>query len=173
MDSGNLKHISIVPAKTSPQFRAIEQLARVIIPEVYGPYIAEEHNQFFITKFQTAEAIQAQIGEGFEYYLLNYGQQSVGYLGIRSTGEVLILGKLYVLSEHRGKGIGRVAMDFAIARANADRVTKIELVVNRKNVRAIDFYATYSFAITQDLIQSFENGHSIEDYKMTKMLATT
>ncbi|MFI5185111.1 MAG: GNAT family N-acetyltransferase [Chitinophagales bacterium] len=160
--------MKIVPAQEIKQLEIIERLAWEIIPEFYAPYVPLDHCIFFVEKFQTVTAIQKQIVEGFEYYLLNYKENIAGYLGIHATNEILLLSKLYLLKEFRGKGIGDKVMSFVYKRAHELKSSTIELIVNRQNKGAIDFYEKRGFTIVQPIVSKFENGHSTEEFKMEK-----
>jgi ribosomal protein S18 acetylase RimI-like enzyme len=159
--------IEIKPAHTIEQFKEIEKLAWKIMPDFYGPYIPQSHITFFLEKYQTVKAIQEQINNGFEYYLIQNSVDSAGYLSIQANGPVLLLSKLYLLEEFRGKGLGKMAMGFILTRAKELSTLKTELIVNRKNMETIEFYKKWGFTITELLVNKFENGHSEEDYKMS------
>ncbi|MFT4575452.1 MAG: sRNA-binding regulator protein Hfq [Polaribacter sp.] len=45
-------------------------------------------------------------------------------------------------------------------------------MVNRQNQKTIDIYLKNGFEIVESIINSFPNGHSVEDYKMEKILIT-
>lgn len=80
----------------------------------------------------------------------------------------MVLSKLYILKDFRGKGYGTKAMNMIILRAEELKVNKISLTVNRKNDKTIRLYQKYGFNITKDLTNSFENGYTILDFEMTK-----
>ena len=146
----------------------IEKLAWEIIPDFYTPSIPLEHSIFFVKKFQTVAALLDQVADGFEYYLLNHGGMDAGYLGIQAKKNTMTLSKLYILKQYRGKGIGAMAMLFTGERAKELHSSQIELIVNRQNQKAIEFYEKRGFRINGSLVHKFENGYSIEDYKMVK-----
>lgn len=160
--------MNISPATTLSQLETIERLAWEIIPEFYAPYIPEEHCIFFVKKFQTVEAMQSQIANGFEYYLLNQGDEDKGYLGFRVSAGKISLSKLYLLKECRGKGIGTLAMNFVEEKANQYNIALVELEVSQYNNDSIAFYQHKGFSIQDLVIHHYENGYSIGDYRMIK-----
>jgi diamine N-acetyltransferase len=160
--------MDIIAAKTISQFQTIEKLAREILPAHYGPYMPPDNILFFINKFQTVKAIQEQIQEGFEYYLLNDSVTDAGYLGIRIAENILTLSKFYILIQYRGKGIGSKVMDFVDERASAANVVRIELIVNKLNLDTIKFYEKRRYTITESFVHNYYNEYSVEEYKMTK-----
>ena len=162
--------MEIIPVNSSAQFEAIEEIAKIIIPEVYGGYVSAEHNAFFLEKFQTVKAIQEQISDGYEYFMIRDSGTDVGYFSIKAKGKILFLSKLYLLKECRGKGFGQKAMDRIIDSAKKLGKEKIELIVNRQNEGSVRFYQFYDFEITEHQVNSFENGYTVYDYKMTKII---
>ncbi|WP_109300005.1 GNAT family N-acetyltransferase [Aquimarina sp. AU474] len=166
--------IEIKKANNSTEFKIIEALANKILHEVYDPIIPAEHTDYFITEFQTENAIENQIkNENFSYFLLNFDTKNVGYLGIQKLDKKLILSKLYILESFRGLKIGKKALEYVNAFATDNGIDKIELIVNRQNQNTIDIYLKNGFKIVESIVNSFPNGHSVEDYKMEKITNIT
>ena len=165
-----LQQMTIIPAHSITQLETIEKLAWEIIPEFYAAYIPLEHCIFFVQKFQTLHAIRQQIANGFEYYLLSDGTDVIGYLGLQPSAEKILLFKLYLLKTCRGKGMGTFAMDFVDERALQNKTPLIELEVSEHNKQTITFYENKGFSIRELVIHHYENGYSIGDYKMTKLI---
>ncbi|TDQ27529.1 GNAT family N-acetyltransferase [Tenacibaculum caenipelagi] len=163
--------IELKKVEKRTEFKSIEKLANEILHEVYDPIIPSEHTDYFLAKFQSEKAIENQItNENFVYYLLNFDGKSVGYLGIQILNNKLILSKLYILKSFRGLKIGKTALEFAHKFARKKRFDKIELIVNQKNKNTIDIYLKNGFKIVESIVNSFPNGHSVEDYKMEKLI---
>lgn len=165
--------IEIIKADTATDFKIIEKLANEILHEVYDPIIPAEHTDFFLKKYQSENAIKHQIEiENFSYFLLSFDTKSVGYLGIQQLNEKLILSKLYILASFRGLKIGKTALEYVNRFAADNGLEKIELIVNRKNQHTIEIYLNSGFKIVESIVSAFPNGHSIEDYKMEKVVET-
>jgi ribosomal protein S18 acetylase RimI-like enzyme len=163
--------IEIKKADNTTEFKIIQKLATEILHEVYDPIIPAEHTKYFLTEFQSENAIGDQIeNENFSYFLLNYDTKNVGYLGVQKLNEKLILSKLYILESFRGLKIGKTALEYVNRFATENGIEKIELIVNRQNQNTIDIYLKNEFKIVESIINSFPNGHSVEDYKMEKIL---
>jgi ribosomal protein S18 acetylase RimI-like enzyme len=60
-------------------------------------------------------------------------------------------------------------MDFIIERANDYKLKNLVLTVNRENEKTIKLYKRYGFSVTKELVNQFENGHTILDYEMTRI----
>ena len=105
--------------------RAMSVLATRIVREHFDPIVGVEQNDYMIARFQTPEAIAAQIDEGYEYYFVLppkavSGQSGeakpgrvrpIGFVALqaRDAGE-LYLSKFYLVKEERGKGYARSMM---------------------------------------------------------------
>lgn len=163
--------MSIRRADNQSDYQEIENLAFEIIPEFYSDVIPHDHNVFFVQKFQTIKVIQEQLDNGYEYYLIYDNNKTIGYIGLQvdKANLEMVLSKLYILKDNRGKGFGTKAMDFIFNRAEEHKIAKISLTVNRQNKKTIRLYHKYGFNITKDLTNRFENGHIILDYEMTKL----
>lgn len=163
--------IALKKADTETDFNTIEQLAKEVLHEVYDPIIPSDHTAFFLKEFQSASAIKHQIEqENYHYYLLNYADQNVGYLGIQNLHNKLNLSKLYILKSFRGLKIGKAALAFVHEFAIDNNIKKIDLIVNQANQNTIEIYQKIGFKITKSITHSFPNGHSVEDYQMEKTL---
>lgn len=163
--------IEINKANNTSEFKVIEKLAKEILHEVYDPIIPAEHTDYFLTEYQSESAIRNQIkNEYFSYFLLNFDSKNVGYLGIQKLNKKLILSKLYILKPFRGLKIGKTALEYVNRFATNNGIEKIELIVNQQNQNTIDIYLKNGFKIVESIINSFPNGHSVEDYKMEKIL---
>ena len=124
-----------------------------------------------MTEFQSENAIRNQIeNENFSYFLLNFDNKNVGYLGIQKLNKILNLSKLYILESFRGLKIGKTALEYVDGFATDNGFEKIELIVNQQNKNTIDIYQKNGFKIVKSIVNSFPNGHSVEDYKMEKIL---
>ncbi|HMG16409.1 MAG TPA: GNAT family N-acetyltransferase [Saprospiraceae bacterium] len=161
--------IKIEKATSHKDYQQIVDLANIIIPEVYYPIVPEEHVNTFMKKYQSIEAIEEQINQDFQYYFLKYSEEIVGYLGIVINNAILLISKLYILKEYRGRRIGKWAIDFIEKEAMKANCTSIDLLVNEFNSHSIDFYKLNGY-ITIDLIEhNFNDGHIVRDFKMQKL----
>ncbi|GAA4952879.1 hypothetical protein GCM10023314_28020 [Algibacter agarivorans] len=162
--------IEIAIANTTPDFLQIETLADTIWREHYIPIVGKPQIDYMLDKFQSAEAIEQQIIDGFEYFVLNYDKTPVGYISIRKENKALFLSKIYVLSSCRGKKIGKTAMLFIEEKAKDYQLKKIRLTVNINNTNSIKAYEKLGFKNVGPLITDIGNGFVMDDYEMVKVL---
>jgi ribosomal protein S18 acetylase RimI-like enzyme len=124
-----------------------------------------------LDKSHSVKAIHNQItNEKYRYYILYFDKLSIGYLGVARSDDALIICKLYILKSFRGKEIGKMALLFVEEMARNTTIFKIELTVHKHNQKAIDFYTKSKYKIVDSLFHKFENGHSLQGFKMTKLI---
>lgn len=161
--------IEITLAQTQPDYILIEELADVIWRKHYIPITGIGQVEHMLKKYQSAEAISKQVeDEGFEYFILRYDKIPVGYISIRKEEGKLFLSKIYVLSEYRGKKIGKTAMQFIEEKAKVYGLKTIMLTVNKNNTNSIKAYEKLGFINVCALVKDIGNGYVMDDYQMEK-----
>jgi RimJ/RimL family protein N-acetyltransferase len=160
--------IAFQKVETEQHLKSIEQLARAIWTLHYTPIIGLEQVEYMLTKFQSFTAMQQQIKEGYEYYMINYRDEFVGYLSIKKNKNVLFLSKIYVHSDYRGKGIGKTAFRFIENRALDLACNSIMLTVNKYNSNSIAAYKRLGYKIIEELVIDIGNGYVMDDFKFEK-----
>jgi len=148
----------------------IENMANTIWHEHYTPIIGAEQVTYMLDKFQSANTMQEQIDKGYQYFLINFNDNAVGYLSFEKRENALFLSKIYLLKNERGKGIGRTAMEFVISAAKGLSCTKVALTVNRFNQNSIRAYESAGFEKKGELVQDIGNGFVMDDYLMEKII---
>ncbi|WP_027395807.1 GNAT family N-acetyltransferase [Aquimarina latercula] len=164
--------IEITNAVLYADFEIIESLVKQILHKFYDPVIPKEHTKYFINKYQTAKAIEQQVENGSNYFLLKYKGLNVGYLALNKTSDFLLLDKLYLLEDYRGKKIGKKAIEFTDSFARKMNISRIELIVHKENLKTIEFYKKMEFKLLDIVPNHFETGQIIENYQMAKILVT-
>lgn len=157
-------------ANTDFDYNLIANLASTIWKEHYTPIIGIEQVKYMLYKFQSVSAIQRQLKEGAEYYVISYEGSAVGYLCVSKKETSLFLSKIYILSSQRGKRIGKTAMQFIEKLAKEKQYKSIYLTVNKYNTNSIKAYEKMCFKKVEELVIDIGNGFIMDDYKMEKML---
>lgn len=148
--------------------RKIEQLAVFIWNEHYTPIIGKPQVEYMLEKFQSVDAMLTQINNGYRYFLIGEDEFELGYLSFERRETALFLSKIYLLKKHRGKGIGKQAMEFITSAARGMGCSKVTLTVNRFNQYSIKAYKRAGFQIKGELVQDIGNGFVMDDYLMEK-----
>lgn len=162
--------IEIKPATNQSDFKMISQLAFVIWEEHYTEIIGSAQVTYMLNKYQTVAAIENQVIEGYQYYLVYSNKIPVGYLSFIKKVDSLFLSKIYVLSKERGKGIGNFMMNFLQQKATENNLHSISLTVNKQNTVAIKAYKRMGFIHTESLVTAIGGGFVMDDFKMVKSL---
>ncbi len=161
--------IEITVANTKSDYILIEKLADIIWRKHYIPITGIGQVEHMLKKYQSAEAIAKQIGDdGFEYFILSYEKQAVGYISIKKEETQLFLSKIYVLSDFRGKKIGKTAMQFIENKAKEYELKTIMLTVNKNNTNTIKAYEKLGFINVRALVKDIGDGYVMDDYQMEK-----
>lgn len=153
---------------TNPgEINTVADLAKEIWAEYYTPIIGESQVSYMIDKFQSAQAVTAQINkENYEYYLIFQSLEPTGYIGIQQKGEELFLSKFYIQKERRGNGLGRKAFEFIVNRAKALGAKFITLTVNKNNTSSITAYEKLGFRNEGPVVADIGGGYIMDDYLM-------
>ena len=164
-----------VPVTTPEQLEAVASLARDIWYEFYVPLIGRAQVDYMVAKFQTAAAMQAQIDQGYEYFLVRRQDASgvaadIGYCAIQEQpGRVMFLSKFYLHHAARGSGTGRRCMEFIEGLARRRGLSLLWLTVNKGNP-SVQAYQRLGFRIAADLVMDIGGGFVMDDYRMEKPL---
>ncbi len=150
----------------------VVQLAREIWPEHYIPIIGQAQVDYMLEKFQSAPAITDQIAGGYEYYLALDRGRSAGYLAIVPDRKEsrLLLSKIYVLKELRGRGIGKDMLDFIENICRERGIRTIRLTVNKNNTGSINWYTGRGFVNAGPIVQDIGRGFVMDDNILEKTI---
>jgi GNAT superfamily N-acetyltransferase len=165
--------IELVPVTRASQVAEVARMARIVWNEYYVQLIGQAQVDYMVARFQTAEAMQAQIDSGYEYFQIQQGGASIGYAAIRydASDARLFISKLYLLAAHRKSGAGRKTLALIEQIAHGRGATHLWLTVNKGNpsVRA---YERLGFAIAEAIVMDIGGGYVMDDYRMEKPLST-
>lgn len=98
---------------------------------------------------------------GKKFFTILFDDTPIGFLGVRKIDQVHGIGNVFILigeDDYRGKGIGRIAMNWLIDYAFNDlKLDFLDLEVDKRNTHAIELYKSLNFQIV---------GEDDRDYKM-------
>lgn len=159
--------ILIKPVDSEIEISAVSDLAFTIWNEHYVPIIEQAQIDYMLGKYQTREAITVQIREEkTEYYLIHTALVPIAYVAIIEKPGEVFLSKLYVLERERGKGFGRIAINFISARCRVKNLEYITLTVNKNNHIAIKAYEKLGFEKYGEVVTDIGSGFVMDDYMM-------
>ncbi len=157
--------------RTDEDIRLVAELAAVIWRQHFTPIIGRDQVAYMLRHFQSFAAISRQIrDEGYRYRFLLDAGEPAGYCAVLPRTDDLFLSKLYVVAEHRGRGLGREAVAWCADFARENNRAKITLRVNRDNASSIAFYEKAGFRRTGIDVKDIGGGFVMDDVLMEKPL---
>jgi ribosomal protein S18 acetylase RimI-like enzyme len=159
--------VALVLIESRAEVAQLELFAAEIWREHYPSIIGAAKVEYMLQKFQSTEALMAQIKEGMQLFWINYEGEHAGYAAIkRQENMYLFVSKFYVHKRYRGKGIGKSAMKWLNAQAAEMHLDGLELTVNKNNDSAIAFYEALGFENTFSQKVDIGGGFYMDDYVM-------
>ena len=154
------------------QILGVATLAREIWTEHYVAISGKKQVDFMLDKFQSEKAIAAQIAGRYEYYIVAHDGKSVGYMAIlpNAAEDTLMISKIYVMESSRGRGFGRMMLEFVENVCRERRIKTLWLTVNKNNAHSIAWYARTGFQNAGPTIQDIGGGFIMDDYRMQKTI---
>ncbi|WP_116808287.1 GNAT family N-acetyltransferase [Steroidobacter cummioxidans] len=167
--------LNFVPVTRPEQVATVAALAHQIWYEYYVPLIGRPQVDYMVAKFQNVPAMQTQIDQGYEYFLVQRQDDTgqwldIGYCAVEEQpGRGMFLSKFYLHHAARGSGTGRRCMEFIEELARRRGLALLWLTVNKGNP-AVQAYQKLGFRIAADLVMDIGGGFVMDDYRMEKAL---
>ena len=161
--------------RTSPKdLQRVQELAEEIWREHYIPIIGLEQVEYMLSRFQSAEAIAEQIGQGYVYYLMLARGEPAGYLAyVRDPdGVSLQLSKIYVRPGERGSGLGKAGLRLVQDHCLRLGLDRIRLTVNKNNSDSIAWYRRMGFEYAGAQVADIGGGFVMDDYVLHKKVGS-
>lgn len=160
--------LEIVKIDNHATAKAAQVLASEIWHEHYASIISSEQIDYMLES-QSADAIEKLIPNGYTYYLIRLDENDIGYTAV-CTSELLenrmLISKLYIKREFRGKGIGTRVVKFHGENAKKEGFSGLYVFVNKKNT-AIQAYGKMGFRVHHPVITEIGNGFVMDDFVMS------
>jgi GNAT superfamily N-acetyltransferase len=164
--------LTIALATDAAELAVVADLARAIWNEFYVPLIGQAQVDYMLDRFQTVDAITAQLREGYEYYVLRRDGSPIGYCAVQPqpAERALFLSKFYLRRDARGAGTGRETVAFVERLARERGLCSIWLTVNKRNPSR-HAYERMGFRIVADVTMDIGDGFVMDDHRMEKSLS--
>lgn len=176
MSNSSLNFLNV---ENDSDIKVLSLLASEIWHSYWHALIGEEQTSYMVEKFQSYDAIYAQIqDEGYIYKILNLDGENVGYFGVcaknkkvwetknPSLERYLFLSKLYIKESYRGKKLGRQAFSLIKQIARELNLDSIYLTVNKNNFNTIKAYENWGFHTVETAETTIGQGFIMDDYIM-------
>lgn len=149
----------------------IQKLAREIWNENYQEMITQKQIDYMLEKFYAAETILKDMESGQNYFLIKSDEDELlGYISFteKKPGS-WFMNKFYMKTLEQRKNYGAEAMKIWESNYNPN---ELRLQVNRKNIKAVNFYFKNGFTIESVGDFDIGGGFTMDDFIMIKNYAT-
>jgi len=144
----------------------IRSLAEAIWRRHYPDIISDDQIEYMLDLMYSEKSVADQMQQKQNYTLVYADGQPVGYYAVteKSSGH-FFLHKFYIQVDKHRKGIGTAAFSHMIEN-DCKGYKEIALQVNRRNIKAVNFYFKHGFVI--DYAKDFDigGGYSMDDFFM-------
>lgn len=144
----------------------IRSLAERIWRKHYPDIISHEQIEYMLEMMYSEKSIHLQMASGQHYTLVYADGKPAGYyaVGEKSPG-YFFLHKFYVEVDRHRKGIGAAAFEH-MKENDCKGFAEIRLQVNRRNIKAVNFYFKHGFTIDYAEDVEIGGGYSMDDFFM-------
>ncbi|MBS1685974.1 MAG: GNAT family N-acetyltransferase [Bacteroidetes bacterium] len=152
---------------TTGDIQLINDLAHRIWWQHYPDIISDDQIRYMLDKMYSPAAILTQMEAAQHYTLIYDGVTPVGYYAIsEKSPRHFFLHKFYIDTTQHRKGIGAAA--FRKILSDCTGYEEIALQVNRRNIKAVNFYFKQGFTIAYAKDFDFGGGYTMDDFWMIK-----
>lgn len=146
----------------------IRELAEKSWNAAYSDILSKEQIEYMLNEMYSEKEISAHLqNPNYQYHIIFNDEIPVGFMGFEFHYEekTTKLHRIYLLPESKGKGIGKIAMNFLkeIVAKSSDK--RIILNVNKDNV-AKKIYESQGFKVYEEGVFDIGNGYVMDDYLM-------
>ena len=165
----------VMPVATEKQILEVEEAANHVWHNYYKDIFSEEQIDYMLEKFQSREALKAQISSGYVYYMILADGELAGYMCYIIKDDHVFLSRLYIKAEYRRQGLARKTIAhleniFLSPENDFQNIRKIRLNVERKNSFAINVYEHLGFKRVKPVNVNIGRGFFCEDYVMERAI---
>jgi RimJ/RimL family protein N-acetyltransferase len=164
--------VQLVTVQSINEINELANIACTIWNEFFPSLIGQNQVDYMIKKFQSDDAIGAQIADGYQYFLITEEHNVIGYIGIVSipNTKTMQISKFYILKDWRGKGYAREIIIKISSLAMSVDCNKLYLTVNKYNSSSIAAYQKLGFITIGELVMDIGNGFVMDDFEMEKKI---
>lgn len=118
--------------------------------DTHAPLIngGREWAEFVFERWGGIDRIRDDLSKGHFYAYIIIDGKRIGVVSAGAEDEKLIVGRLYILPEYRGRGIGSECLEYILDYGRDRGCRMAELCVNPKNNNAIALYSKFGFKET-------------------------
>lgn len=162
-----------IQKNTDENFKSIRTIAAAVWPIAYGAILSQEQLDYMMEMMYSVSSLKLQSSAKKHRFILAKDEEMVlGFASYEfnfSKKPKTKIHKIYILTNHQGKGIGKSLIDFIVNEAKERHQKGLILNVNKKNT-AIRFYESIGFSISNEEVIDIGNGFLMDDFVMEKTI---
>ena len=153
---------------TQKDIPLIQEIAEKSWRAHYPSIITQEQIDYMLNMmYSEVELTKHFNNPNYHYYLLGDESSFSGIMGFELHVEpnTTKLHRIYLLEEAKGKGLGKMALDFLKEEIQKHENERIILNVNKQNP-SYHFYIAQDFKVYDEIVLEIGNGYVMDDYLM-------
>jgi RsiW-degrading membrane proteinase PrsW (M82 family)/ribosomal protein S18 acetylase RimI-like enzyme len=152
------------------EIELIRELSAEVWPATYAPILSGAQIDYMLDRMYSVEALEKQMQEGHEFLIVYNAGIPIGFASYSETEPgIFKLHKIYILTLHQGRGMGRFVIEQIIEMVKEKGCTALQLNVNRNNP-AKSFYEKLGFVVIREEDIDIGGGYFMNDYVMEKRI---
>jgi diamine N-acetyltransferase len=158
---------------TDTDFETVTRLADTIWHGHYASIVGAAQIDYMLAGRYAPERMRPYLDSDQRWmWVLRVGGVPAGYCScsLSERADELKLEQLYLLAEHKGKGLGGYMLRHVEAQARALARPLLYLTVNKGNTDSIAIYRKSGFVVREETVFDIGNGYVMDDYVMEKRL---
>jgi ribosomal protein S18 acetylase RimI-like enzyme len=152
----------------------IAALATRIWRKHYPGIISQRQIEYMLASRYSPDKLEAEAAKpGHSFLILRTAGTAIGYAALAKADDApheLVLRSFYLDPELHGQGYGRAFMTHIVELAQARGFHEITLTVNRRNIKAINFYFKAGYTIRSAVDLAIGHGFTLDDFIMVARL---
>lgn len=153
-----------ISGKNRNEIERLSEFAAQIVKRHFDPIIGAAQNDYMIGRFQTPQAIEQQIRQGYRYYWVMEGSEAAGFMAFYPKDGKMYLSKFYVAQPFRGRHLAGDMFAFICQETKKEQLSAVFLNVNRNNTDVIEIYKHLGFEIVGQEKNDIGNGFFMDDF---------
>lgn len=163
--------MKIVKAKVQ-DIPLIQEIAEKSWRSHYPGIISHEQIEYMLDAMYSESELKKHFeNPNYHYYLLGDDKNFLGIMGFENHYEngTTKLHRIYLLEEAKGKGLGKLALNFLKEQVKNVGDERIILNVNKENP-SYHFYISQGFKVYEETVLQIGNGYVMDDFLMEFIL---
>lgn len=155
---------------TEENVSLIQDLARRSWKNAYAEILSEEQMEYMLSEMYSKAELESQLqNPNYKYYLIvdEDNNSYEGFIGYEHNYEdkTTKLHRIYLIPESKGKGLGKLALQFLNEKVSENGNERIILNVNKHNA-ARNFYESQGYRVYDEGVFDIGNGFVMDDFLM-------